>query len=333
MNGRSLLKKIVFGDTLLPQEFTISLRGPQAEIAVWLHGMGEPRDITHRHSTACSAPFVLCIAFDKDRIPNEEELQRLSVRFSEREGAGRVLGELRLKPATSIPPLNPEVKFFEVRSSVNHCLPAMRLCAHYLRHASMSLRKPEMPGMRMSFLEQRAAMVSFIRPHPVGIGSLEDEVGGNIFIMNLMGELGDGRFAFGLKDSRKPAHLVERTRRIALSSVPFSRGQIAFQLAANHFKESVAWEDLPFETKRSSVFNIPVPAFALRVREMEVEAIRRIGSHTFFMARVIGDETYARDEELHAIHGFYQACRLRRRSAELEVSLAEDALNKRGLSA
>jgi hypothetical protein len=52
------------------------------------------------------------------------------------------------------------------------------------------------------------------------------------------------------------------------------------------------------------VFNIPVPEFALRVREMEVEAIRRIGSHRFFMARVISDETYARDEELHAIQGF-----------------------------
>ncbi len=184
----------------------------------------------------------------------------------------------------------------------------------------------------MSFLERRAAMVSFIRPHPVSVASLEDKAGGNIFIMNLMGELGEGRFGFGLKDSRKPAHMVERTGRIALSSVPFNQGKLAFQLAANHFEERIDWNQLPFAIKRSVHFQIPIPAFALRVREMEVETMRKIGSHTFFVAKLVGDESIAEGEELHAIHGFYQAWRLRKGHTTLGVSLRADSVNKQGLA-
>jgi hypothetical protein len=327
---RRALKNIVFGDTLLPQEFSIGLVAPQSEIAVWLNGMGTERDITHRHSTACSAPFVICIAFDQDATPNENELKHLSLKFCEKDGQRRLLGEIGLKLATTVSPISPELLFFEARSSANYCMPGLRLGAHYLLHAYSRRGKANTSRMEMSFLERRAAVVSFIRPHPTSVVSLADEAGGNIFIMNLLGELGGGRFAFGLKDSRKPAHLVERVRRIAVSSVPFSQGTVAFQLAANHFRESIDWDQLPFATKRSANFNFPVPDFALRVREMEVETVRKIGSHTFFIARIIGEESFADEEELHVVHGFYQALRLKGQSAALQASIRKDSVNKRG---
>jgi hypothetical protein len=64
---------------------------------------------------------------------------------------------------------------------------------------------------------------------------------------------------------------------------------------------------------------------------MEIETVRNIGSHTFFVARVAHDESLADSVGLCIIHGFYQAWRLRGRRAELEASLAEDLLNKRGI--
>ena len=62
---RKVIKKLMFGDTLLPQAFTIGLTEPQGEITVWLHGMGLPIDVTRRHSMACADPFTVCIAFDE----------------------------------------------------------------------------------------------------------------------------------------------------------------------------------------------------------------------------------------------------------------------------
>jgi flavin reductase (DIM6/NTAB) family NADH-FMN oxidoreductase RutF len=240
------------------------------------------------------------------------------------------LGEIGLKPTSIIQVANKKLLLFEARSSANYCLPKIRLGAHYLLHSYLSARKVDTSGMKMSFLERRAAMVMFICPRPVALVSLINDVGGNIFPMNIMGDLGDGYFAFALKDSRRAAHLVERTGRIAVSNLPISQASLAYQLAVNHTKESIVWDQLPFATKMSPTFNIPVPVFAQRVREMEITKVYSIGSHTFFVAQVIRDEFFSKELELCVVHGFYQAWRLKGRSAELRASLAADSSSKRG---
>jgi hypothetical protein len=151
--------------------------------------------------------------------------------------------------------------------------------------------------------------------------------------MNLMGELGNGFFAFALKDSRRAAHLVERARRIALSSVPLSQAPLAYQLAINHTKECIDWNELPFATKASTTFKIPIPVFTQRVREMEVLKSHNIGSHIFFLARLIHAESFSNSLGLSVIHGFYQAWRLNGHGAELQASRAEERSLKGGLKA
>jgi len=331
-NIRRAIKDVVFADTLLPQEFTIGLPDPQTEIAVWLHGMDEPRDVTLRQSTACSAPFVLCIAFDKGKTPTERQLRKLSLKFCERQGRRSVLGEIGLRLATNTPvisTLGSELLFFEACSSSNYCLPRLRLGAHYLFQAHAAWNTVNTSGVEMSFLERRAAMVTFIRPHPISLVSAVASDCQNIFTMNVMGDLGYSRWGFALKDSRTAAHIVERAGRIALSTVPLSKARFVYELAANHFKQTVEWDQLGFQTKKSVEFQIPVPVFASRVREMEVETIQKIGSHTFFVARIISDETFTSGEIVCAIHGFYQARRLKGRREELRSSLAQHLLNKR----
>jgi hypothetical protein len=61
-----------------------------------------------------------------------------------------------------------------------------------------------------------------------------------------MGELGSGWFGFALKDSRQAAHLVEKTRRIALSSVPLEWSALAHRYAIHHTRDAVDWNQLPF---------------------------------------------------------------------------------------
>lgn len=328
---KQTIKKVAFGDTLLSQEFFLGLLEPQTEISVWLHGLGAPIDVTHRHTTACAAPFTICVAFDEGQNPNQTSRNRLSLQFSERSGARKVLGEIALKLVGGISAASFDLSFFEARGSANYCLPRLRLCAHYLMHAYADRGMSGASGMEMSFLERRAAMVSFIRPHPVVLVSLSQQDRGNIFPMNIMGELGRGYFAFGLKDSRKAAHLVEACGRIALSSLPMSHGQLAYQLAINHTRDFIDWNQLPFATKASAKFGIPVPVFAPRVRESEICKVHRIGSHTFFVARTVSDEVYSSVPVLHVVHGFYQARRLQGRGGELQASVAEHTVSKHGM--
>jgi flavin reductase (DIM6/NTAB) family NADH-FMN oxidoreductase RutF len=327
--GRSL-NRIVYGDTSIPQEFTIGLRQPQGEIAVFLHGFGAPLDVTERHTMACCAPFMMGVSLDG--VGNTESGD-ISLRFCERGGDNRVLGVIRLAPNTAVSLDGSELILFDVISSTNYCLARLRLWAHYLPAAYSNWRRFKTFDVKMHSREIRASQVAFIRPHPLMLGSVNGESGGNIFPMNLLGDLGNHYFAFALKDSRRPAHLVERLGSIAVSNVPLSLCSVAFKLAANHTKESIEWSQLSFPLMRSRNLLIPVPASAPRVRELKVDRVHKIGSHTLFIARIISDEWHWDDPQVHIVHGFYQHWRLRGDKARLKSSLIEDSLNKRGLTA
>ena len=83
----------------------------------------------------------------------------------------------------------------------------------------------------------------------------------------------------------------------------------------------------------SIAFNIPIPEFAPRVREVEIQSVRAIGSHQFFIARIIREDKFCDGLEFCSIHGFYQSWRLaklKEENEELKISLAGDAFNKRG---
>lgn len=326
---RNAMRRFAFGNTLIPQEFTIGLSEPHSEVAVWLHGMDEPIDVTQRHSTACCGPLILAVSLDKG---DRRDGRKLSLLYREREGEKRLLGEIHLRLKTVIPLQGAELALFEVAGSTNYCLPKLRLWAHYSSQAFTNWRMSHAHDVKMTLSDQFAAMVTFIRPHPISLVSIIGEASGNIFPMNLMGELGNGYFAFGLKDSRLAAHLVERTGRIALSNVPMPLCSIAYQYAINHTKPSIEWDQIPFALKPSKTFHIPVPASAPRIREMEVEQVHKLGSHTFFIARIVSDEKFSDDLQVCVIHGFYQHWRMKGQRAKLQASVAEDSFNKRGLA-
>jgi hypothetical protein len=91
---------------------------------------------------------------------------------------------------------------------------------------------------------------------------------------------------------------------------------VARQLGRNHRQQSVRWDQLPFETTLSAELRIPVPRFALRVRELQIEAVRKLGSHTLFIAHVIRDRLRAEVPEFFMVHGTYEA---RRRALQEEL--------------
>jgi flavin reductase (DIM6/NTAB) family NADH-FMN oxidoreductase RutF len=329
---REVIKKIAFGETLVPQEFTLGLPDPQTEITVWLDGAGAPIDITHRHSMVCAAPLTICVGFDAGQRPNADELSQMKIRLCRRDGAKQLLGEVGLRPKTTVSRDEANLVLFEPRSSKNFCLSKTRLLIHYLLHADRQRRRDNTNGIRMTFLERRATMIMFIRPHPIVLVSVGSKENGNIFPMNLFGDLGRGYFGFALRTERLAGGLVEKAGRVALSCMPMPNGFMAYQLANNHTKTSIDWSQLPFSTKTSSEFGIPVPDFALRVRELTINEVHTIGSHRFFLARTVRDDIFSEAPAFCSIHGFYQSWRLRQineRKKELEASLAGDALNKR----
>jgi hypothetical protein len=72
---------------------------------------------------------------------------------------------------------------------------------------------------------------------------------------------------------------------------------------------------MAFATTTSPSFRLPVPQFSLRVREMQIETVRNMGSHKLFLARTIADQQWSDGLQPHFIHGFYQSWRQQARIA------------------
>jgi len=300
------LKRMLLGETNQPQQCTVGLHDPQREVRVWLHGVGTPRDVTFEHSIACASPFTICIGGGDWQVRDAGKGPTLE--FREHDGEGRLLAELGLRHTATILTDGLALHLFQVDRCRNYCLSAGRLWAHYLHHAYLRWRSSS--HIRLSGLEAQAMTASFICPRRVVLVSTVWGDRSNIFPMNLLGSLSDGYFAFSLDSTRLAAPLVAGAGTVALSGIPVGRAEVAQQLGKNHKKESVPWSQLPFSTTPSTALGIPVPCFASRVIELQLETTRNLGSHTLFVSRVVGDERRAAGEQFFMVHGIYQSWRL-----------------------
>ena len=307
---RRLVRRILFGDSDLPRQFTVGMHDPQSEITVWLHGLSEPRDVTNQHVMACVKPLTIGVVLNPDWGFSPASENRLSLRFCERFGDQRLMGEIFLSGPSTEGPID-HLRMFQVRGSANYCMSIFRLLAHQAWLAYTQWRFNNNPEIKPTRREAHALIVFFICPRPVVLVSVLHGQAGNVFPMNLMGPVGPGRFAFALNSTRHAAPIIGHAGRLAISSVPLGEAALAKQLGRNHLKDSIDVTTLPFASRRSPEFGFPVPEFAVRVREMKVEYHHRLGSHTFFVARLVSDERFSESEEFFYVHGIYQAWRIR----------------------
>ncbi len=301
------VRRLCLGKTNQPQQCTVGISDPQAEVSVWLRGIGAPRDVTFAHSIACAVPFTICIG-DGEWPRHQNPAEGLALEFREHDGEKRLLAQLGLRQTAAILTEGPALHLFQVDSCKNYCLPQGRLWAHYLHHAYLRWRSTS--HIRMSACEDRAMIAAFICPRPVVLVSAVSGDRSNMFPMNLLGSVSDGYFAFALDSTRLAAPLVAAAGAVALSGIPLEQSEVAQRLGKNHKKESVPWNQLPFPTRPSKSLSIPVPCFASRVIELQIETTRNLGSHTFFVARVIRDERRGEGDQFFMIHGIYQSWRL-----------------------
>ena len=165
--------------------------------------------------------------------------------------------------------------------------------------------------------------VLFTCPRPISLVSVAEAGRATIFPLNVMSDVNEQYFAFALTACKIPAQFLTSARRFALSVTPFEQAPVAFALAANHNVPSFDFNRLPFPTRLSRELRLPVPVFAPRVREMEIESVNSVGSHSLFVARVLSDEHLAGGQEFAVIHGFYQAWRMRQ-GLDSALSIGKD---------
>ena len=310
---RRALRQFVLGPANVPQQCVLGIRDPQSEVSVWLEGAGVPLDVTHNNVMVSANPLTIAIGLENTSPLMGPRKSGLALRFREMRGERRLLGEIRLRMAEATALEDEQLCLFETRGCSNYCVPQVRLWIRYLDHAYRKWKseRGHAPGSQIRTSELRSVFAFYICPRPVGLVSVVHENAGNIFPMDLIGPVGTRHFVLALHNTSAPLRLMAQSRRVALSSVPIEQSSRAFELGRNHKQPAVDFGGLPFPTMPSESFGLPVPRFSLRTRELQIETIRRLETHTLFAGTIVRDQRHTDGPQMFQVHGFYQAWRLR----------------------
>ena len=287
----------------LPQWTPVAMGSPQMLVTAALRRDGESTDATADHTVASLKPLVIAASLDVGPRPTIEYRDRAT---------GKLLGILRLARAAPYADAAAPPALYQVAAGEHYCLgPVRRAWNGLLQNRAMRKnRSPHGPGMEPVSAQQ--LMIAYLCPRPVVLVSVAAPGHQNIFPMDLIGPLDrSGLFSLALRSTNVSAQVMREVRRVALSAAPASLKTTVYQLAAHHKRPLDDWRELPFPVRPSREFGIPVVAEAPRIQELAIVHHREVGSHTFFLGRVVTDEHPAEGMQLHHTAGFHQAWRRR----------------------
>ena len=270
-----------------PRYGPLGLHDPQPHVAVWLEGLGEPRDVTRNNVVAALRPFTIGVMFGR----NESMMvEGIALRLSMRErGSDRPLGSIGLRLARSIPIEEHRFCLFETSGSENRCVTAPNLGLYYLRQRwrEKRRRRKNPYNFQMTHAGLRASYVFYLCPRPVVLVTVVHGGSGNMFPMDLIGPTDSPWFSMALRKTSPAVRLMQESRRMALASAPFAYKDMVYELGKHHALASIDWARLPFATECSPLFRYPVAEAALKVREVEVREFHDVGSHMLFLTSIV----------------------------------------------
>ena len=318
-HAKNVVRRLAFGSVDFRLFGPVKMRSPQQEIRVLLCGLGPPRDVTYHNVIAASRPHTIGIGLEDRSEIRRGPGSRAVLQFHERHGQERLLGAIDLMWTDTIDFHDARMLLFRSGKCRNYCLPKTLLWRQYLRwtvHRWRTRKSSASSDHELSTREVHAMFAFFICPRPVYLLSAAAGGRSNIVPMDLLGTVGAGRFSLALKHASSAVPLLRRSRRAALCSVPFAQTDMVYQFGKNHLRQVFDWDHAPFGARRSPEFGLPVPDFSLRIRELEIEEVRDLGSHLLFVCRIVTDRRCAGGDEFFESHAFYQAWKQRMRALE-----------------
>lgn len=287
----------------LPQWSPVAIASPQSVVTTTLHWDGQSTDATADHTVASLKPLTIATGFDAG--------QRAVLEYRDR-ATGTLLGILRLTRTDPIAPAGASVAFYHAVAGEHRCLgwPRRPWNTWLQNHVIRKTRSSHHSLMEPDAVQQ--LMIAYLCPRPVVLVSVAAPGHSNIFPMDLIGPLGRrGFFSLALRSTNVSVPVMREARRVALSGTPATMKDVVYKLAEHHKQPLQTWDAVPFPIRPSRKFDIPVAAAALRIQELAIEHSQEIGSHVFFLCRIVSDESPAQGEQLHHTAGFHQVWRRR----------------------
>lgn len=294
-----------------PLWLPISLSAPQSLVRVALSAGTETIDVSNNHLVASLDPLTVAIENSLlNSIGNRIGKHKL---LFEDKASGAQIAALALQPVGQLEFSEASVAVYEIKKSTHRCMsPPRRLWARY-RHSLPSRGSPNPHNFSVHPSAIQQLQVLYICPRPVVLVSVDDGVNSNIFPMDLIGSISSDLFALALRNTSPSVATLRRARSAALAELKSCDVEIAYQLGRHHRMPTIDTSLLPFESRNSGRFGLPIPENALTIKEIEIAGWKEIGSHTFFLAQIVHRETIDRGSSFFHTSGIHREFRLRRK--------------------
>ncbi|HEV2703679.1 MAG TPA: flavin reductase [Steroidobacteraceae bacterium] len=294
----------------LPQWPPIALQAPQQAVRVGLTTARGTFDVTGAAVVASLRPFTLALGLEAQLLSAIAADAAPRLQFVDLE-SGRTVGALQLQHLRNWATSGATIGLFEVRDGTQRCLHwPHRTWNRWLQNRRMRANTdPNNFFMPPAAVQQQ--MIFYICPRPVVLVSVDDGAHSNLFPMDLIGPISADHFTLALRSTSPSIAAMKSARCVALSDVPAREFATAYKLGIHHKHAKVNWEALPFRIERSRNLSLPCPAIALRVRELAILDFDTIGSHTFFVGRIVSDLATGEGSQFFHTSGIYQYFRTR----------------------
>lgn len=275
----------------------VALSHPQRLVRVMLVTRARRLDVTERNVVAALDPLTVA-------LPASDELSAtldggvLHLEFVDA-ADGFTLGRLRLTDAHTRRLASQEAILFRVSWGADYCENwAQRAFGRLARHVRARRKSGPSGGLRMPPAAVERLLTFYLCPRPVVLVSACEGEQGNLFPMDLLGPFGEGRFALALRNTSPSVATMKRGGMLVLSDIPPRECATAYRLGAHHKAAAIDWNRLPFPVHRTTRSSLPYPAIALRIRELALLDHADTGSHSFFIAEIIADQSLSAEPRL-----------------------------------
>lgn len=232
-------------------------------------------DITNRNSIVCQTPMHIAVSFRHDQsISFDSDHFEVSV----------IKGNQTL--STTKLTLVHEIKadlasIFLFKTLDGNCYQSNTL------FQNLMFRRFKNPH-KHTHLEKRIQAALYSYPRNIIVVSFKDQEYYNIFPMDFQCYLPDDDLhIFGLRTTNITLEKILSEKKMVVSDPSAADIKTIYFLGSHNSKIPPRIEDLPFGIIESGQFKFPVPDFASSYKEIEIITNQLLGSHMFFVGRVI----------------------------------------------
>lgn len=198
---------------------------------------------------------------------------------------GKKKGILYIRQQEIISVNDTKIYLYKIISARSYLLHFFPILMNHLVYAAKNRFKYNLKeGKRLHDL-----FVYYIKPRPVFLLSVRDADNFDIFPVDLTGNIFNDYFIQSIKSTNQGISIIKKTSTICLSAVPYSQAGLIYKHHTQRRKEGIDLRKLSFSTSESRMLKIPVPDFAINVREFRVEKIFENGLYTSFLIKCLNE--------------------------------------------